>query len=175
MLKWRYCFFLLYLIIIICWSRSFIFDCVTTLKNVVRKVERQYLDIAPSASESLRINGTAVDSYLRNFTWDGARYQHQGRQLTEIVTQVLTMANKVDEELKRLTLTYNEKHVTLTNLQRKKIINLATSDFEDFISPERAARLEVYQAGSDGIIETVFLVMPKAVESGKYGFCFNVG
>lgn len=135
---------------------------------MVRKVERQYLDVSGPNPDPLRINSSSVDAYFRNFVWDNAHFQHQGKQLSELVSLILTTAQKADDELKKLATGYNEKQVALTALQRKKVINLATSDFEDFLSNEAAARLEITHAGSDGILETVFVVLPKSFEQGAY-------
>ena len=129
-------------------------------------MERQYLDVAGSQADLLRINSQTVEGYLRNFQWDYARYQHSGRQLVDLVAQVQTMAATVDEELKKLSVMYNEKNLALSNLQRKKTINLATSDFEDFLSPEKVSRLDIFRADAEKFLETVFVVVPKGIEQG---------
>jgi V-ATPase subunit C len=134
-------------------------------QNVVRKVERQYIDITSSPVEPLLINSTKVETFLRKFQWDGARYQYQGRQLTEIVAQIQSMAAKVDEELKKLSVVYNEKTLAASTLQRKKTINISTSDFEDFMKPALVARLELLESES---LLTVMVVVPAALEKGRY-------
>ena len=114
------------------------------VENVVRKVERQYLDISGPNAELLRVNSTKVEVFLRKFQWDTARYQFSGRPLAEIVGQIQSMAAKVDEELKKLAGLYNEKNLNLSTLQRKKTVNLATSDFEDFMKPAAVAKLDLF-------------------------------
>ena len=126
-------------------------------------MERQYLDINAESGESLRVNETPVDAYFRNFQWDYAKYQHQGRQLVDIVGQIQGLAAKIEDELKKLAALYNEKSTLLSSLQRKKTINLATSDFEDFLAPEVVAKLEILKSGS---LLTVFVVVPKAYDAG---------
>ena len=59
---------------------------------------------------------------------------------------------------------YNDKNVLLSSLQRKKTINLGTSDFEDFLKPERVAKLEILDTLN---LATVFVVVPKALQAGK--------
>lgn len=137
------------------------------VENVVKKVERQYLDIAGSAAKSLRVNSTTVEAYLRKFDWDFARYQHSGRQLSELVSQIQTASTKVDEELKKLALNYSEKNIQLAALQRKKQTNLLTSDFEDFLTPEFVARMDVLQADDEKLLETVMIACSKSLEQGK--------
>jgi hypothetical protein len=126
-------------------------------------VERQYVEIAGPEADTLRVNSQRVEAYLRKFQWDHARYQFSGRQLSELVSQIQAMAGKVDEELKKLSTLYNEKNLALSALQRKKTINLVTSDFEDFLKPAAAARIEVVDTET---LLTVMVVVPKALENG---------
>lgn len=115
----------------------------TQIENVVRKIERQYSDVAGADAEVLRVaNEMTVENFLRNFQWDYARYRYQGRQLPDLVSQIQTMVAKVDDELKKLSISYNEKIQLLSALQRKRTVNLATSDFEDFLPADKVARFE---------------------------------
>jgi V-type H+-transporting ATPase subunit C len=75
------------------------------------------------------------------------------------------MAAKVDDELKKLSAMLVEKNLTLSNLQRRKTINLQTSDFEDFLTAESVARLEILRAENERVLETIMVVVPKAVEN----------
>lgn len=134
---------------------------------MVRKVERQYLEIAGTTSESLRVNSTTVESYLRKFEWDFARYQYSGRSLADLVSQIQANANKVDEELKKLASNLTDKNLQLSTLQRKKVINLYSSDFEDFLTPEQVARLEILRADTiEKVLETVMIVFSKSLDAG---------
>lgn len=143
------------------------------LQNVVRKVERQYMEIAGTASESLRVNSTTVESYLRKFEWDFARYQYSGRSLGDLVSQIQANANKVDEELKKLASNFTDKNLQLSTLQRKKVINLYSSDFEDFLIPEQVARLEILRADTvEKVLETVMIVFSKSLEPGNFNIYY---
>ena len=134
------------------------------LQNVVRKVERQYTEIIGPKGEPLRVNETTVEAYLQHFQWDYAQYQHQGRQLNELVGQIQSMTGKVDEDLKLLSSSYTEKSLALTATKRKKLINLTTSDLEDFLSPTDLARIDPQD--SEHLV-TVLVVVPLALEAGK--------
>jgi V-type H+-transporting ATPase subunit C len=112
------------------------------VENIVKKVERQYLDIVGSAGEALRVNDKSVQAYLKQWQWDHALYQHQGRQLVDIVSQIQAMAAKVEEDLKTLSVSYTEKTLASTNAVRKRVVNIMTSDIEDFLTPEDVARLD---------------------------------
>jgi hypothetical protein len=111
------------------------------------------------------VNSAKVETFLRKFQWDHARYQFSGRQLSEIVSQIQSMAAKVDDELKKLSLLYNEKTLALSSLQRKKIINISTSDFEDFMSTSTVAKLELIKTDT---LLTVMVIVPSSLENGKY-------
>jgi hypothetical protein len=43
--------------------------CWYAVQNVVRKVERQYLDIAGSQPAPLKVNEGSVETFLRRFSW----------------------------------------------------------------------------------------------------------
>lgn len=135
----------------------------------MRKVERQYQEIAGSSNELLRVNESTVEAYIKRFGWDFARFQHQGKQLAELVEQIQSMASKVDEELKSLSTMYTEKNLLLGNTKRKKVINLTTSDFEDFLKPEDVARLDMVDTEN---LLTVMVVVPKALEQGSFCLLF---
>jgi hypothetical protein len=133
----------------------------------VRKVERQFSDIAINSKEKLKLNSQTPEEYIKSFSWDFSAYPNSNRQLSEIVSQIQSIANKVDEELKKMISSYNDKSLILTTLQRKKIINLTTSDFEDFLTPESVARLEILRAEGDSCMETIMAVCPKSIENGN--------
>ncbi|CAE7655267.1 vha-11, partial [Symbiodinium microadriaticum] len=132
---------------------------------VVRKIERQYAEVAGSEADSLRAaNEMTVENFLRNFQWDYARYRYQGRQLPDLVSQVQAMVAKVDDELKKLSISYNEKLQQLSAVQRKKTTNLITSDLEDFLPADTPSKFEF--VNSEYLV-TLLVVVPGPVEAGK--------
>jgi membrane-bound ClpP family serine protease len=135
------------------------------LQNVVRKIERQYAELSDEKNQGLRVNETAVEAYLKKFQWDFASYQSAGKQLAELVSQIQALAGKSEEELKLLSTNYTDKNLALAAAKRRQIINLVTSDFEDFLTPEKIAKLDVQN--SEHLI-TVMVVVPKSLEQGKY-------
>lgn len=122
--------------------------------------------------EELKVNESTIEAYLRNFFWDFARYQHQGKKLSELVTQILQMSAQVDEELKKLATAHSEKTQLLQTLDRKKTVNLSTSDFEDFLTPEMLARLEILD---NEHLQSIFVAMPKMVETEFLKEYINLG
>lgn len=135
-------------------------------QTVVRKIERQYADVSGAEGDPLRAaNEMAVDNYLRNFQWDYSRYRFQGRQLPDLVSQVQTMVAKVDDELKKLSITYNEKLQHLSIVQRKKATNLVTSDLEDFLPADIGAK---YEFINSEFLLTVLVVVSSNIEQGLF-------
>lgn len=134
-------------------------------QNVVRKVERQYLEMAGTKPEPLRIQDVTVEAYLQRFQWDFAQYQQQGRQLGELVSQIQAMAGKVDEDLKTLNVSYMDKTVLLAAAKRKKVVNLSTSDLEDFLTPADMTRIDALNTEH---LLTVFVVVPASLEQGWF-------
>lgn len=121
--------------------------------------------MAGTKPDVLRVHDVTVEAYLQRFQWDFAQYQQQGRQLGELVSQIQAMAGKVDEDLKTLNVSYMDKTVALTAAKRKKVINLSTSDLEDFLKPDDITRIDVVDTEH---LLTLLVVVPLAQESGKF-------
>jgi hypothetical protein len=81
-----------------------------------------------------------------------------------MVSQVQVSVAKVDDELKKLAVSYNEKVQSLSSAQRKKTTNLVTSDLEDFLTADVVQRHEFLD--SDYLL-TVLVVVPGQSEKGK--------
>jgi hypothetical protein len=102
---------------------------------------------------------------LKQFHWDTARHRQTNTSLSEIVSNIQQTVASADEELKKLSVSYSEKNQAYSALLRKKTVNLSTSDFEDFLTPEIASRV----GNNDSeFITTVAVVVPLAIESGTY-------
>lgn len=142
-----------------------------TTENVVRKIERQFNEIVASVNSSgealtpeytLRVNEVSVEAYLKDFKWDFSKFQVQGKQLSELVGHMQGVAVRAEDELKQLGTTYADKIVALSSVQRKKQINLLSSDFEDFLVEEDIMRLDMQDTEH---LLTVMVVVPKAFEA----------
>jgi hypothetical protein len=139
------------------------------VQNVVRKVERQYTEIAGDKASPLQINGVNADVVFDKFEWNKGQFQLEGKPLGDLVAQIQAIASKTDEELKVFSSTYTEKNLALQNAKRRQAVNLATSDFEDFLKPEDVAKLEILNTES---LLTLTVVVPKALEQGKTSIGF---
>jgi hypothetical protein len=81
-----------------------------------------------------------------------------------MVSQIQVSVAKVDDELKKLAVGYNEKVQTLSTVQRKKTTNLVTSELEDFLTVETVNNNEFLD--SDYLL-TVLCVVPGQSEKGE--------
>jgi len=136
-----------------------------SVENMVKKVERQYFDIQEAAGKKaspLKVQEKTVDAYLHHWEWDFARYQHQGKKLGDIVNQIAAQSSTADEELKKMLAVHADKGATLAAWQRKKTVNLGTSDFEDFLTAEQVKGTEVLD--NDHLL-TLMVSMPKHSEA----------
>ncbi len=139
----------------------------TMVESVVRKVERQYFEMRAHDPNKktpipiLKVQERTIDSYLQRWSWDFARYQHQGKKLGELVNQMTVLASTTDEELKALLATHSEKLQSLTMWQRKKVINLVSSDFEDFLTLEQLRNFDIQD---NEHLVTLFVVCNKAMQ-----------
>ncbi len=109
----------------------------------------------------LRVHDKTVSAYLSKWVWDYARYQYQGRKLSDLISQVTSQTAYADEELKKLVANHGDKLTVLSNWQRKKTINLGTSDFEDFLTPKMLHDVDVID--NDNLL-TVMVSMSRDVE-----------
>ena len=125
------------------------------------------MDIRGSSNEPLRVDQKTIEAYLKNFEWDYAKYQFEGRQLTEIVGNIQSLVVRIDEELKKYSSEYAEKNIQISTLQRKRVINMNTSDFEDFLKPEQVASMGDFEDGSFAL-QTVVVVVPRSLERGVF-------
>lgn len=110
-----------------------------------------------------------IESYLRNFQWDFARYRFQGRPLADIIGQIQGVAAKVDEELKKLSQAFTEKQQNFASLQRKKSANMITADFEDFLTPAEAKSIEILDSE---LLCTLIVALPQSLENGRFFFFY---
>lgn len=73
------------------------------------------------------------------------------------------MTGKIEEELKMLSNNYTEKNLALAATQRRKQVNVSTSEFEDFLTPEKVAKLDILDTEH---LLTVMVVIGRGMEAG---------
>lgn len=131
---------------------------------MLKKIERQYYDVAESGAGALKVGEKSAAAYISNFQWDVSRYKVTGVSMLDIVSQIQSTVGGVDEELKKLTTVYAEKSQFLAACQRKKQVNLTTSDFEDFLTPQMVANIGAIDSE---YMLTLMCVVPASSEQGS--------
>jgi len=131
------------------------------VENIAKKIERQFLDIKDTEAK-LQVDNKPVDQYIKNWEWDNSRYQPKGKRLPDIVKNIQDMASRIDEDLKKSSLEFTERNMALAGLQRKRSVNFATSDLEDFLTPTEAARVD--KGVENGFLFTVLVVVSKSLQ-----------
>lgn len=133
-----------------------------SIEGVIRKIERQYNDLAGSPAEPLTISsgGMSPRAYLQKFAWDIAKYSKR-KSLPELVELILSGVASVDEELKQLSMNVTEMTQRLAALNRKKGGNLTVIPLEEVI---KAEMLRGWIDDSE-YMKSVCIVVPKSLKA----------
>jgi V-type H+-transporting ATPase subunit C len=128
----------------------------SSVEMVIRKLERQYLDMCGPNAVPLTVGSASPQGYLDNFNWDLAKYSKR-RALPELVSLILSGVGSVDEELKQLTFNISEASQKLATLNRKKGGNLTTTPMEELVTADMATGFIDTE-----YLQTVCVVVPKS-------------
>lgn len=131
----------------------------SSIEMVIRKIERQYHDIAKDGAAPLSVGSVSPQRFLETFTWDVAKYSKR-RALPELVTLILSGVGSVEDELKQLSINLTETTQRLAGLTRKKGGNLTAAPLEEILKPE-----DVRELIDTEFMRTVFIVVPKSSEA----------
>ncbi len=113
--------------------------------------------------EKLRVNGLEVERYLNEFQWNTSQFPFQFKTLADISASVQSLSTRVDEDLKKLTSAFTDKSQNMAALQRRKTVNMATSDIEDFLKPELAATVFSSELRDSEYFAQFLVVVPRAL------------
>lgn len=113
------------------------------VEGIARRIERMYLEVEPAkASDPIRefkvlsqTKTLAFDKYLREWKWDDAKYPKM-RGLTNNLTLLLSVANKLDEEARNKSAQYNELTSAKNAMSKKEAGSLMARDLVDVLTPE---------------------------------------
>merc|ERR1712137_179780 len=101
-----------------------------------------YLEVEPGkASDPIKefkilsqTKTMSFDKYLREWRWDDAKYPKM-RGLTNNLTLLLSVANKLDEEARNKSSQYNELKTAQNNMAKKDSGSLLSRDLTDVLTP----------------------------------------
>lgn len=141
----------------------------SSIEMVIRKIERQYNEMAGASPVPLQVGSVPPQRFLENFAWDVAKFSKR-RALPELVSLILSGVASVDEELRQLTINLTEATQRVAALTRKKGGNLTTNPVEEFLKPEMTARFI-----DSEYLRTVCIVVPKSSEAEFLGTYHTIG
>lgn len=105
--------------------------------SILHRLERQYLDLDPKAEfkvKSQRQERPFLD-YMRTWQWDEAKYP-KTRSISDNLSLLMSVVNKLDEEARNKTATYNEYKTQKGNLAKKEGASLLQRDLVDVLTPD---------------------------------------
>lgn len=105
--------------------------------GIVHRLERQYLELDPRADfkvKSQRQEKPFLD-YIRTWQWDEAKYP-KTRSISDNLTLLMSVVNKLDEEARNKTAQYNEFKTQRGNLSKKEAASLTGKDLIDVFTPD---------------------------------------
>jgi len=114
------------------------------VENTVKKIARQLVELFIEGSPKdkktkekiqLMVNNVNLDTYLRQFQWDEAKYKRNS-PLSEIIDAIVSTVGKLDEEMRTKAGAYQAVTHSILADQRKKTGNLMVREIADLIKPE---------------------------------------
>lgn len=127
-------------------------------ENVTKKIASQLFDLLDNDShkgdkyESLAVNNTSIDNYLKFFHWDEAKYSTMS-SLASLTEMISSQMSKLDEELKIKASDYNSLLQTMNAENRKLGGTWLTKDLTDVVKASHITESEY--------LDTVFVAVPK--------------
>ncbi|CAN0395378.1 unnamed protein product [Ectocarpus sp. 13 AM-2016] len=88
------------------------------VENMVRKIEKQYMEVAGEASETLKVAGVSPGQYVRMFEWDYSKFAVRQR-LPALVALIQGSVGKIEEEHRNLSMVFAEKNQAMQVGQRE--------------------------------------------------------
>eukprot|EP00127_Corallochytrium_limacisporum_P004098 Clim_evm43s157 gene=Clim_evmTU43s157 len=105
---------------------------VSKMANTLETLLEDHMD---RYEESLTVGDRSVSSYLKNWSWNGAKFATRG-SLTELVDMLSKACNSVDTELQSKLSAYNQLRNQINSFSRKQAGNLLTKDLSEVVKKE---------------------------------------
>eukprot|EP00903_Cladosiphon_okamuranus_P021617 g19876.t1 len=130
------------------------------VENMVRKIEKQYLEVAGETPEILKVGGVSPGKYVRQFEWEFSKFAVRQR-LPALVALIQGSVGKIEEEHRNLSMVFSEKNQSMQALKRKKGNNLATVELSDVLPREKLRGIMMVDTEN---LLTLAVAMSKAQE-----------
>jgi len=129
----------------------------TVVEGVVRKVAGYFAEVLEEKQdkvlENLLVNGMEPAKYLKQFSWDGAKYPTKQplRNLAEIISK---QVSQIDNDLKTKAQSYNNIKANLLTLERKETGSMLSRNLSNLVKKEHFVHDSEY-------LQTVLVIVPK--------------
>jgi V-type H+-transporting ATPase subunit C len=141
-----------------------------SIENVCRKIERVFAELSddPNKKPQISTTGESVERYLKNFSWDRAKYPNT-TSLPDLVDTITKAIAREEDELKQKTADYTEITQALGSIERKKGGSLMMRDLAEVITAENLG-MSPSEIQSDNFfpnteyLTTLVVVVPKNIE-----------
>lgn len=106
--------------------------------SLVHRLERQMIELDPQAEFRVKSQRTVktFDEYMSAWQWDDAKYPRTV-PIVQIAANLMVVTNKLDEQTREKTTTYNELKMQKANFDKNSSGGLASRDLTDVFAPEK--------------------------------------
>jgi V-type H+-transporting ATPase subunit C len=133
------------------------------LEGVLRKVERQYVDIEPNPQLLIEVNNRGAreyispSAYLADFHWDISKYP-PSKTLSELSSIIEERLRGLDDDLKAKTSKFVELRNALSQLNKKESGGLLNKDLSEVLTHENCSREDFINTD---YLKTFLVIVPK--------------
>mmetsp|Transcript_77779 Transcript_77779/g.166767 ORF Transcript_77779/g.166767 Transcript_77779/m.166767 type:complete len:415 (+) Transcript_77779:82-1326(+) len=105
--------------------------------SILHRLERQHIELEPNAEFKVRSQRQEKPfmEYLKTWQWDEAKYP-KTRSVSENVTLLMSVVNRLDDEARNKTAQYNEFKTQRSNIAKKDGTSLANRELIDVLTPD---------------------------------------
>lgn len=110
----------------------------STVEGVLRRVERQSLELDPDAQFKIvwQRHSLSVEQYIRRFTWDDAKFP-RSRSVRENIEAVVLSVTKLDDEVRAKVAVWQDARQQVQNVAGKKeALAYSQRELLDVLTPE---------------------------------------
>eukprot|EP01098_Paradermamoeba_levis_P008725 TRINITY_DN3604_c0_g1_i1.p1 TRINITY_DN3604_c0_g1~~TRINITY_DN3604_c0_g1_i1.p1 ORF type:complete len:374 (-),score=154.30 TRINITY_DN3604_c0_g1_i1:177-1298(-) len=115
------------------------------VEAVVKKIAKQFKDMLDEKEAKddriFIINGANIETYLRNFPWDEAKYSTK-KTLRELVDIIAAKISKLDEELKNHMTDYTILNQAIASSKRQESGNMTVRNLAELVRAEHIIQSE---------------------------------
>jgi len=142
------------------------------IEGIVRKVEKSAVDLLGGQKKpELLVGSVPPNRYIQQFAWDYAKYPNR-RPLKELVSLIGGGASAIEEELKQLSGSFEEKQIALQDAKRRQGGNLMVADLNDALT---AADMKNLQVHDTEYLKTLFIALPMASKESFEASVYSIG